>query len=173
MGQTMVRLSIITLLFGLFTLPVQAQRLLISDLIEQAQTLNDTPVVVEGEAILEALERGDHTWINLNDGSGALGVWVSRELALTVKTYGDYDTRGDLLRVEGVFHRACDEHGGDMDIHVTALSIVKAGQPIPHPVDVWRFTAAIILGLCALFTLVIHRQLLLGWLDKSRPSVNE
>lgn len=173
MAQTMVRVGVFLGLLSLWILPIHAQTMTIAQLIEQAPDVNETTVILEGEAILEPLERGEYVWININDRSGALGLWMSADLADRVSRYGKYDMRGDLLRIEGVFYRACEEHGGDMDVHVRTLSVIKAGYPIKHPVDVWRFTIAVILGLCALATVVFHRQLLQTWLDKSRPNVNE
>ena len=173
MGQTLVRLSLILGLLGVFLLPVHAETMSISDLIEDAKSVNETTVILEGEAILEALERGDHAWININDGTGALGLWMDASLASKVTHYGNYDTRGDVIRVIGIFHRSCDEHGGDMDVHVSSLNVITQGHPLDHPVDVWRFTAAVILILSAIATLWFHRKLLLGWLDRSQPNVTE
>lgn len=173
MGQTLVRTGVILGLLGLWILPVHAQTLTIAQLIEEASSVDETTVILEGEAILEPLERGEYVWININDGSGALGLWLSADLADRVSHYGNYDTRGDILRIEGTFNRACEEHGGDMDVHVRALTVIETGHPIDHPVDVWRFTIAVILGLSALATIVFHRPLLAMWLDKSRPNVNE
>jgi hypothetical protein len=55
-------------------------------------------------------------------------VVVSPQDAEVVTVYGDYRHQGDIVRISGVFHAACPEHGGDMDIHATDLSVVRAGM---------------------------------------------
>ena len=67
-----------------FTVTVNAaQKISINDLINNTTAYDMQTVTVEGEAIGEALERGDHAWVNINDGSNAIGIWMTA--AETVK----------------------------------------------------------------------------------------
>ena len=72
--------------------------------------------------------RGEFVWVNLNDGQNALGVWMSAALAKEIKFRGNYKSRGDNLEIVGIFHRACLEHGGDLDIHARTLLKVASGR---------------------------------------------
>jgi len=107
-----------------------AQKISINDLINNTKAYDTQTVTVEGEAIGEALERGDHAWVNINDGSNAIGIWMTAADANAIKTYGDYKHIGDTLRVTGVFSRSCAEHGGDIDIHCSSIEIIKSGHDV-------------------------------------------
>jgi hypothetical protein len=99
-----------------------------AELIEKARELDGREVELVGEAIGESMRRGDHVWLNLLDGGGAIGIWARRADLPEILFFGSYDARGDALRVRGVFHRSCPEHGGDLDIHATTLEVVARGE---------------------------------------------
>jgi len=41
--------------------------------------------------------------------------------------------RGDTVEVTGVLHRACPQHGGDLDLHATRLEVLTTGgRPRPR-----------------------------------------
>ena len=102
----------------------------INDLIEKAFAMENKEVTVQGETIGEALERDEYAWININDNTNAIGVWVKLDELTQIKYYGDYKNKGDIVKVTGVFHRACTEHGGDVDIHCSKIEIVETGHPM-------------------------------------------
>lgn len=116
-----------------------------TELIEQAATLSGQEVAFTGEAIGERMIRGSYAWINASDGVNAIGLWMTAEQARQVKSFGSYGFRGDTITVTGVFNRACAEHGGDLDIHATSLSVVMPGEKTPHPVNAGRVAFAIVL----------------------------
>lgn len=112
-------------------------------------------VVFTGEAIGEALRApGGKVWVNVLGGS-AIGVVVDRGLADAVGTWGDYHNAGDNVHVTGTFNVACDEHGGDMDVHATALKVIEAGFPRAHPID-WRKGLVGLAGLVVAFLAVLR-----------------
>ena len=113
-----------------FSLPtkVNANTYSLNDLIENGKEFDKKEVTVKGEAIGEALERKDYTWININDTTNAMGVYMTKENANKVKIYGGYSKIGDTIQVSGNFNRACKEHGGDMDIHAKKVELVKKGE---------------------------------------------
>ncbi len=86
-------------------------------------------VTVQGEAIGEVLARGDYSWVNVGDGSTAVGVWVDSEAARTVSVTGSHAWVGDTVVVEGVFYPACPQHGGEPDLHARSLRVLAAGHP--------------------------------------------
>jgi len=36
------------------------------------------------------------------------------------------------VQVSGIFNAACPEHGGDMDVHATEISVVREGMALDH-----------------------------------------
>ncbi len=112
-----------------FTLPVNAaDTTKINDLVENAMVLDGKTVIVTGEAIGEVLERGKYAWVNIHDGSNAIGIWMKIEDAKKITYFGDYRNIGDTVIITGTFSRACTEHGGDVDIHCSNLEIMNKGH---------------------------------------------
>ena len=102
------------------------------ELIQQAQEYDGKEVVYEGEVIGEIMPRRDGVWVNIKDGEKSIGVWMSSELAARIRHQGSYKARGDILRIRGIFNRACLQHGGDLDIHATSLRKIKSGWQRPQ-----------------------------------------
>jgi hypothetical protein len=84
--------------------------------------------VYEGEVIGEVMVRQDFAWINVNDGKSAIGIWIEKNLTKDILYTGSYKSKGDWIEVQGRFHRACPEHGGDLDIHALSLRIINPGS---------------------------------------------
>ena len=118
-------------------------------MIEEAGELDGLTVEFSGEAIGSALARGGMAWVNIADPGGAMGVWMSAEAVRSIRYFGSYSFRGDELRVKGVFHRACGEHGGDMDIHAMEIEVIRLGERILHPPSAARLLFAAVLVVTA------------------------
>lgn len=129
----------------------------ISELIERSAALEGTQVTIQGEAIGEALERGEYGWLNLADGTGATGVWVRQSDLARIRFYGDYKHKGDVVRVTGTFHGACAEHGGDFDVHASALTMVEAGHPVTRALSGGKLAASAALSAAAALVFVCYR----------------
>jgi len=133
-------------------------------LIERSREYDGKPIELKGELIGEPMRRGDHLWLNVSDGDSAIGVWVLRSAVPAVRYFGVYSVRGDTVLVRGLFHRSCPEHGGDMDIHAEAITIVAPGETVSHLLKPAAMAWAS--GLCALallaFLLWWRRERLLG-----------
>jgi hypothetical protein len=129
------------------------------ELIEGARGLDGSLVVFEGEAIGDPMRRGDHVWVNLLDKDAAMGIYLPLSDLALIRSYGSYRSTGDILRVSGVFNRACPEHGGDMDIHASSVLVVTRGRPSPRPVDRAMLVATpLALLLAGLLFLIWRRQ---------------
>jgi hypothetical protein len=126
-------------------------------LIERAKELDGREVEFVGEAIGEAMRRGDHVWLNLLDSGGAIGVWANRADLPSIRYFGSTAARGDTLRVRGVFHRCCQEHGGDLDIHAVALEVVARGELIRVRLHAGRMALAAGLLLSAAVAFLLWR----------------
>ncbi len=136
-----------------------------TDLVESPKKFDGGDVSFRGEAIGEAMVRGDMAWIHINDDAyymknveeGAelggyntgMAVWVPAELAEDIEYFGDYKHEGDIVEVEGIYNAACAEHGGDTDIHATALDVIEVGHDVVDPVRPDKVVWAVTLGLVA------------------------
>ncbi len=110
-----------------FVAPVLAVTVDSVTMIEQAKEYDKKIIIYEGEVIGDVMRRGTFAWVNVSDGSNAMGIWLSITDAAKIQYRGGYHYKGDTIRVTGVFHRACPEHGGDMDIHGERVEILKLG----------------------------------------------
>lgn len=104
-------------------------------LIADPRAYDGREILFEGEAIGASMRRGDHAWINLLDADAALGVYAPLADLDAIGVFGSSRAKGDLVLVRGTFLRACADHGGDMDIHATSVSVIQPGHATPHPVD--------------------------------------
>lgn len=105
-----------------------AQALSSTELINNAKIYNSKTVTYEGEIIGDVMRRGENAWINVNDGSSAIGIWINDSLLKEINYTGSYKSVGDRVEVTGIFNRACTEHGGDLDIHALTLRKVNLGR---------------------------------------------
>jgi hypothetical protein len=116
-----------------------------AELVAVDRELDGSVVTLEGEAIGEDLHAdADHRWVNLMLDGTAVGVWMSNEDAAAIENYGDYDTRGDVVMVNGVLNIACDRHGGEFDIHADSVQVAETGAPVEHPIEPWKAAAGAI-----------------------------
>lgn len=146
-----------------------------AELVESPKTWNGKTVTFTGEVIGEAMKRGDHAWIHINDDAyykrnveegAALGgynsghaVWIPTELTEAIKYFGDYKHEGDIVTVTGVFNAACAQHGGDMDIHATALIVDTPGHHVTDAVRPWKIALAVALLAMALGLWWVNRRI--------------
>ncbi|MBN1288399.1 MAG: DNA-binding protein [Actinobacteria bacterium] len=151
-------------------------RISISELIDEMDKYDGMSVTVKGEVIGDIMIRGEYAWITVNDGpyseknleSGAefsgvsnigIGIWIPSGDVYSIKSVGGYSRKGDTVEVEGVFHRACSEHGGDTDIHANSLKVVREGYVIPHPFSYFKLLiAALLAGISGLLIYVLVKR---------------
>lgn len=155
------KILVTLLLLAALTIPACAAEATGStELINRAAQWDGKAVCYEGEAIGEALPRGDWAWVNVSDGENTIGCYVTRDMAAQIQRYGRYGVRGDTVRLTGTFHRACPEHGGDLDLHVTELRVLQAGHAVAMPVSRALAWASGILGplAVALIAVAIFRK---------------
>jgi hypothetical protein len=122
------------------------------ELIEKAAEFDGKTVKMQGEVVGDIMVRGEYAWINVNDGTRTIGIWVKKGLVENIKYVGDYNHLGDMVKFSGVFHRACRQHGGDLDIHAEKLVIAQHGDLVDHPVSPAKIAAALILFIITLGT---------------------
>lgn len=147
-------LCVLSLLFSV----VHAETLSSTGLINNAKEFDGRVIAYEGEVIGDIMIRGGYAWVNLNDGKNAIGIWLNKPLALGILHSGSYKSKGDWLEISGVFHRACLEHGGDLDIHAQSLRKIKPGYAVTETLD-WKKINLAVLLFFILLILWILRQL--------------
>jgi hypothetical protein len=111
-------------------------------LIESPRDYDGKEILFEGEAIGDPMRRGDHAWINVLDSNAAMGVFLPADGLAAISAFGSDKRSGDMVRVRGLFHRACPDHGGDMDIHAYSVEVVSRGVETAHPIGRLRLILA-------------------------------
>ncbi|MDD5116833.1 MAG: DNA-binding protein [Candidatus Omnitrophica bacterium] len=117
-----------------------------AELINNAKGYDGKTVSYEGEAIGDIMKRGEYAWINVNDGINAIGIWINVSLLRDINYIGSYKSSGDKIEVKGIFHRACLEHGGDLDIHAESVRKIESGRMIDRKTDPAKRNLSLILG---------------------------
>jgi hypothetical protein len=134
----------------------------INQLVTNMRKYDGKVVTIHGEAIGDVMVRGAYAWITVNDdryskksveeggeligmSNSGIGVWVPARDTRDINICGGYKNKGAMVRVTGVFHRACHEHGGDTDIHATSVEVLKPGYPFHHPFPYGKLLAVIVL----------------------------
>lgn len=122
-----------------------SQGLSSNELLKNAKQYDGKPVTYSGEAIGDVMLRGEFAWVNINDGNNAIGAWMSAALAKEINFTGTYKSQGDTLEITGIFHRACLEHGGDLDIHAQKLRKLAGGKMVNQKIDFLKVKIILIL----------------------------
>lgn len=130
----------------------------LNTLINESREYDGQTVLVQGEALLEALERKDFTWVNINDGTNAIGVVMSQTEADQIKMYGDFKQKGDTVKIEAVFNRSCIEHGGDMDLHFVRLIDIIPGEKTNHPISRNKLYFALITTVAMMISVAFYKM---------------
>lgn len=126
-GQTTFIGLILVLAITAAVSPVFAGTVDSQTLLERTMEYDGEAVIYVGEVIGDIMRRGEYVWLNVSDGNGAIGVWLPAAMAEPVKLAGEFGSKGDYVEVSGVFLRACPEHGGDIDIHASQLTVLQPG----------------------------------------------
>lgn len=153
MVKTFKTIILICILVFSFSITCMAQEYSnYSELIENGKKLDNSKITLKGEAIGECMNRGKYSWVNISDGSTAMGIWIKDEQAQIIKNFGKYGHKGDIVKINGTFNRACKDknHGGDMDIHASSVEIIEAGGSVTIPISNSKKIMATILTLITL-----------------------
>lgn len=131
-----------------------------AELINNAKQYDGKEVLYRGEVIGDVMAREGFAWINVTDGVNAIGIWLNKDLVKDIIYTGNYKSRGDVVEVKGIFHRACLEHGGDLDIHTEELNKISSGMVITEKIDFakrkWAFILLGTLGLALILSNILR-----------------
>lgn len=140
----------------------------IADLSSADAYYDNQTVQVKGEAIGDAIHATfdqKFSWITLSneDNTATIAVFMTRDAAARIDTFGRYQQRGTILQVRGTFHLACPEHEGTSDLHAEVVSVVDPGEHTEEAFNLTKFVPGIItvvvgLLVTVLFYLIRERQ---------------
>ena len=128
------------------------------DLLNNTFSYDNKQIIYVGE-VVGIMKRGNFAWVNVHDGSYAIGVWTPVDYIKDIKMTGDYDHKGDIIEVTGTFHRADTEHGGDLDIHASSIKIIEKGYEVKHYISVAKIIFAVLLGLLVILLVWINSRI--------------
>ncbi len=132
-----------------------AQEFSSTELIQRSRELDGQTVTYRGEVVGDVMRRGAFAWLNVNDGSNAVGVWVDSASAGAVERGGSYAWRGDTVLVIGELRRSCREHGGDLDIHAASVRVIKPGHRVTEIISMAKVRFVLILGALTLLIWIL------------------
>jgi len=130
----------------------------INELIENAKEIDGSKITIQGEAIGERMTRGEYSWININDGTNAIGIWLKNIDADQVTCYGNYKYIGDTIQITGTFYRACAEHGGEADFHVDSIQVIKTGYEVKEQIPAGKIIISISMMMVAALLLLFYMK---------------
>ena len=125
-------------------------------LLSKPKLLNQQMVVFKGEAIGDIMPRGDYAWVNVQDDTGVMGIWATREQAGAIQYLGDYLHTGDIIKVKGQFWRADPKLQGEMCIRAHSIEILQTGKRVQHAVSPAKTRLALVLGVLTAILLILR-----------------
>jgi hypothetical protein len=128
-----------------------------TELINNAKLYDGKTVVYEGEVIGDVMVRQDYAWVNLSDGTNAIGVWIPKSLTKDILYEGSYKSKGDWLEVTGTFSRSCSQHGGDLDIHAQAIRKTGSGRALAERLNLGKRNIFLVLTVMLCLILILRR----------------
>ena len=148
MLKTIKNVIVVLMVINIFSLVVGAENnIKLVDLVEKGKKLDKKEISVSGEAVGDKMKRGSYSWININDGTNSMGVWMDNKEADRVKNLGNYQHKGDKIQITGSFNRACAVHGGDMDIHAQSLRVIEKGHKVNSNIHTKKIVTGAVLTL--------------------------
>lgn len=124
-----------TLMGPFFLSNAFAERTCLNRVIGDLMGYDQHEIEVEGEVIGDLMARRKGFWLNIDDGTDSIGIWVPKHLMPQIEYVGSYDSKGDILMIRGIFNRACPSHGGETDIHALEIKSIRRGYPLSHPIS--------------------------------------
>ena len=129
------------------------------------RALDGVTVKFVAEAVGDITKDGSgRSWVNLlgSDGS-CIGATMENELASRVVNLGSYKATGTTVQVYAIYHVACKEHQGELDVHVIDMQVLDVGGPVEHAINSNDVVVGVVLcglGLALLMGFFIARNML-------------
>lgn len=160
--------AFIMVTLALLIAPAQAFATLANDVIDMNvpglvaidRSLDGSMVSFSGEAIGEDL-RADpgHRSVNVLEDGVAVGVYVTNEQAAQIEVFGDHGHRGATVHVIGRVNIACNQHGGEFDVHAEEFRVGAPGETIDRPINPAKAAAAALALTVAMVEARLYRRM--------------
>ncbi len=137
------------------------EKIKIRELYENGEKYNGKVVIVEGEVIGDLMGKGEERWINVKDEfeDFVIGVVISKNDAVKIENFGKYRTKGDVIRIFGIYNINCSKHYGDRDIHAFKIDVIKKGEKYAEKVKIKKiFLSFILLVITVFITYLYHKE---------------
>lgn len=146
-----------------------------SQLYDCPQQYDGARVHYRGEVVGAVLRRDGGAWVQLNDdiysqaagplpahrdyrgGNAGVGVFISSQMAASISAVGGPTMRGDVLDVDGVFHRV-DDTTNEVAVIRSIATTRTAGEPLERRQLPARRAVAIGMGLLMIGVVVMERR---------------
>lgn len=129
-----------------------------AEVIDLGEAEDGARITVRGEAIGEALRAvGGGEWVNVGLDGSAIGLWGPKGMSDGIDRFGRYRVRGAIVEAEGTYNAACDQHGGDRDVHVDELRVIESSEDMPQTVHPAKLLSALGLGLLTGVLALVYR----------------
>lgn len=141
---------------------VGSEEVALSELSDAPKHLDGVMVTFEGEVVGDCIDGDDpeHVWISLSEGESAITVYMARDDLEHISHYGSYAYDGTRLKVVGMFHPACSQHDGSIDVHVSGiLDVLDTGGPRAHAVSPFSMATGLALIAVAAGLIVFYNVL--------------
>lgn len=127
-------------------------------LVSTNRALNNSEVSFTGETVGSVVFADDtHEWANMLGASNSvISVYLTDEQAALIQYAGDYHNTGTMLKIVGIYHIACPEHQGELDVHATSAEVVDSGGPVTHLVEPGKLVFAFIACVAAALLLAAY-----------------
>ncbi len=123
---------------------------------------NDREVVFTGEATgSPIIADANHVWVNVKNGGAMVGVYMDAQLAEQITHYARYEHTGDMITVQGVYHLACADHNGELEVHAESIEVNAQGESWASTVSPAMYVFGILFIVLG-FALTLLRQTLHG-----------
>lgn len=131
----------------------------VSELLSATERMDESYIEVTGEVVGAPIRQGnDRLWVNIRDDDGGMvGVVVRQSQIEKIEVWGGYCKQGDTVQVTGVYHRACNIHADELDIHASKVKVTEKGET-------WTMTPS--KGLLARGLLMAAIAAALVWLER-------
>lgn len=134
----------------------------VSDLLEDGEAYNNTPITVEGELVGDyGFRRDGFMWTQLNDDSYArdalvnggprtgantgIGVRMPSALGVDLDPVGGYRLEGPLVQLGGIWRYHDPDRGGETYLDVEDLVVIEGGRRLEEGPDWSVFAFGVVL----------------------------
>lgn len=122
----------------------------IKHLFEKSEKYDGQKVIFTGEAIGDLMKSGENYWINVKDGDAVIGVFLEKKDAEKIKYLGRYGVKGDILKIEGIYHANCPTHYGERDVHAIKVEVIDRGKILKREIELKKVILSFILAITTL-----------------------